>query len=319
MKKGMMWMFAVAMFLAVFTLSASAQATRTRVSGVGDDVNPCSRTAPCKTFAGAISKTAAGGEINCLDPGGYGTVTITKSLTIDCSGTIGSILASGTFGVTINSLTAPAPEVKLRGLTIDGAGTTMGIDGIRILNASSVTIEDVTIHNFAHDGIEFAPNVNTVSPHLAVTNTTVFNTRVGLLVQGPVLLSAAVDNSNFVNNIVGIVASDNGRVTCTGCNASMNTIGFQVQTAGSTIAELSLESCITAHNRSSGTAAGVSVGGGGAGISRLRLSNVGIYNNSVGFSIFGGGSISSFGNNKSDGNTIPSTTVGPSVTPISVF
>src|SRR5438477_3797204 len=49
---------------------AFAQATRTWVSGVGDDVNPCSRTAPCKTFAGAISKTAGGGEIDVLDPGG---------------------------------------------------------------------------------------------------------------------------------------------------------------------------------------------------------------------------------------------------------
>src|SRR6476620_34344 len=112
---------------------AHAQATRTWVSGVGDDVNPCSRTAPCKTFAGAISKTAAGGEINCLDPGGFGAVTITKSLTIDCTGTIGSILASGTNGVIINGTAGvtPAPEVKLRGLSIDGAGTTMGIDGIK--------------------------------------------------------------------------------------------------------------------------------------------------------------------------------------------
>src|SRR6187200_1921215 len=74
---------------------ASAQATRTWVSGVGDDVNPCSRTAPCKTFAGAISKTARGGEINCLDPGGYGAVTITKSITLDCTGTQGSILGAG--------------------------------------------------------------------------------------------------------------------------------------------------------------------------------------------------------------------------------
>src|SRR5262249_38663624 len=79
--------------------SANAQATRAWVSGVGDDANPCSRTAPCKTFAGAISKTAAGGEIDCLDPGGFGAVTITKSMTLDCSGTFGSILAAGTNGV----------------------------------------------------------------------------------------------------------------------------------------------------------------------------------------------------------------------------
>src|ERR671914_454860 len=88
--------------LAVATASAaSAQATRTWVSGVGDDVNPCSRTAPCKTFAGAISKTAAGGEINCLDPGGFGTISITKSITIVCRGSQGSILASLTNGIVI--------------------------------------------------------------------------------------------------------------------------------------------------------------------------------------------------------------------------
>src|SRR6188508_223353 len=78
------------------------QATRTWVSGVGDDANPCSRTAPCKTFAGAISKTATGGEINVLDPGGFGGVTITKSITIDCEDTQGSILASGTNGINVN-------------------------------------------------------------------------------------------------------------------------------------------------------------------------------------------------------------------------
>src|SRR5215212_5253595 len=72
--------------------TASGQASRTWVSGVGDDANPCSRTAPCKTFGGTISKTAAGGIINCLDPGGFGLVTITKSLTIDCAQVGGGIL-----------------------------------------------------------------------------------------------------------------------------------------------------------------------------------------------------------------------------------
>src|SRR5207244_13212934 len=85
---------------------APAQATRTGVSGVGDDVNPCSRTAPCKTWAGAISKTAVNGEINALDPAGYGAVTITKSITLDGGGVLASILNSGSPGVTIN---APGP------------------------------------------------------------------------------------------------------------------------------------------------------------------------------------------------------------------
>src|SRR5205807_8536137 len=82
-----------------FTSMANAQSTRTWVSGVGDDANPCSRTAPCKTFAGAISKTISGGEIDCLDPGGFGQVTITKSITIDCDSGTGGVLGSAGSGV----------------------------------------------------------------------------------------------------------------------------------------------------------------------------------------------------------------------------
>src|SRR6185437_615326 len=107
-----------ATFLLAFASLADAQATRTWVSGVGDDANPCSRTAPCKTFAGAISKTAAGGEINCLDPGGFGAVTITKAITIDCAHTEGGILAALTNGVIVNA--AAGDKIILRGLDIDG-------------------------------------------------------------------------------------------------------------------------------------------------------------------------------------------------------
>jgi hypothetical protein len=94
------------------------------VSGTGDDGAACSRTAPCKTFVAAIAVTETNGEINCLDPGGYGSLTITKSITIDCTGTLGSILSSGTNGITINLSTTPDPlkSVVLRGLSINGAG-----------------------------------------------------------------------------------------------------------------------------------------------------------------------------------------------------
>src|SRR3954471_2162619 len=103
--------------LCLIALPAHAQATRTWVSGVGDDASPCSRTAPCKTFAGAISKTAPAGEINCLDPGGFGAVTITKSMTIDCSETFGSVLVSGTNGIVISGA---GIKVTLRNLDIQG-------------------------------------------------------------------------------------------------------------------------------------------------------------------------------------------------------
>ena len=134
---------------ALFTVTATpamAQATRTWVSGVGDDVNPCSRTAPCKTFAGAISKTAAGGQISVLDPGGFGSVTITKSITLKADGDLGSILASGVTGIIINA--AATDRVVIDGLDIDGAGVTPGVTGIRILGAREVIVTNTQIRNF---------------------------------------------------------------------------------------------------------------------------------------------------------------------------
>src|SRR3954469_8487600 len=117
---------ALALIALVLPASASAQATRTWVSGVGDDANPCSRTAPCKTFAGAISKTGSKGEINCLDPGGFGGVTITKSLAIKCQYTEGGVLVSGTNAIVVNA--ASTDKVVLRGLDVNGLGT--GLVGI---------------------------------------------------------------------------------------------------------------------------------------------------------------------------------------------
>ena len=134
---------------------ASAQATRTWVSGVGDDVNPCSRTAPCKTFAGAISKTATGGEINCIDAGGFGAVTITKSITIDGGESFASILAGGSNGIIVN---APAGSVvTIRNLSINGAGITPGVNGIRFLGGETLHVENCVIFGFNQNGILVEP------------------------------------------------------------------------------------------------------------------------------------------------------------------
>ena len=130
-----------------------AQASRTWVSGVGDDVNPCSRTAPCKTFAGAIGRTMMGGEISVLDPGGFGTVVISKSISIDGTGSLAGIAANTATGITIN-ITDPKDtlkSVRLRGLTIDGFGA--GVNGINVIAANSVTVEDTIIDGFAITGI----------------------------------------------------------------------------------------------------------------------------------------------------------------------
>jgi hypothetical protein len=142
---------------ALVTAPAQAQATRTWVSGVGDDANPCWRTAPCKTFAGAISKTAAAGEINCLDPGGFGGVTIIQALSILCDAGEAGVLVSGTNGILVAA--GAADVVYLKGLDIDGVGT--GLNGVQFNSGAVLRITDSIIHQFntgASAGVSFAPS-----------------------------------------------------------------------------------------------------------------------------------------------------------------
>jgi hypothetical protein len=166
----MMNAFAIVIFTITVASLTQAQATRTWVSGVGDDANPCSRTAPCKTFAGAISKTAASGEIDAIDPGGFGAVTITKSITIDGGGTFASILASLTNGIIVNDGATATPGtiiVTIRNLSINGAGN--GLNGIRFLRGKSLHVENVEISGFTQNGID-AP----LAGNVAVGNTKMF-------------------------------------------------------------------------------------------------------------------------------------------------
>ena len=147
---------ALALIALAVPSAASGQATRTWVSGVGDDANPCSRTAPCKTFAGAISKPANGGEINCLDPGGFGGVTITKSLTIKCHYTEGGVLVSGTNAIVINA--TATDKVTLKGLDINGigVGAQTSLSGVKVLSARHVNLIDNEIYRF-QSGVTIAP------------------------------------------------------------------------------------------------------------------------------------------------------------------
>src|ERR1051326_3167008 len=136
------------------------QASRTWVSGVGDDANPCSRTAPCKTFAGAISKTAAGGEIDALDPAGYGAVTITKAITIDGGGgQVASVLVSGTNGIVVQA--GPSDVVILRNLRINGIGA--GINGNPLPSGKDRNVEDCYIFGFTTNGVDVALNQATAA------------------------------------------------------------------------------------------------------------------------------------------------------------
>lgn len=212
----------------VSTVVADAQATRTWVSGVGDDVNPCSRTAPCKTFAGAISKTAAGGEINCLDPGGFGALTITKSITVDCTGTFGSSLASLTNGFIVNGATA---VVRLRGLQINGAGN--GLNGVKIIAATRVVIENVVIDGFTLSGINVE---NTAATQVLVNNSSIRN-NAGAGINGVPTGTAeiAVTNSFFTGNGTAVVANANATIRLSGNSIMHNTVGLSYAKQGKII------------------------------------------------------------------------------------
>lgn len=219
-------LFAGLLLPAIASQPAHAQASRTWVSGVGDDVNPCSRTAPCKTFAGAISKTAAGGEINCLDSAGFGTLTIVKAISIYCEGVVGGVLAAGTNGINVNA--AATDHVVLRGLDIDGFGT--GLKGVNVLQAASVVIEHCFIRNFnsaagvgvfvnpanfnsmlvirdsiishngtAADGAGVSINTNGGSSRSTINNTSIHKNFVGLSVQGT--SNSQINNSNISENL----------------------------------------------------------------------------------------------------------------------
>jgi hypothetical protein len=186
--------------IVAFAAPAHAQATRTWVSGVGDDVNPCSRTAPCKTFAGAISKTAAGGEINCLDSAGFGGVTITKAMSIICTGVEGGVLVSGGPGITVNA--GANDRVLLEGLDIIGINQTAtpGTIGVRVLSAGRTTISKCKISNFSQFGVSVAAPV---SARVFITDSLVTgNTLGGMQVQGTggVVNNAIVDRTTFDNN-----------------------------------------------------------------------------------------------------------------------
>jgi hypothetical protein len=200
---------------------AHAQATRTWVSGVGDDNNTsfgCSRTATCKTFAAAISVTDTNGEINCVDPGGFGTLTITKSITIDCTGTFGGIVVAGSNGITINLTATPDPlkSVVLRGLNINGAGSAgqAGLRGVSILSATLVTLDNVVISNFTQQGVA---DSRTTPGKLFVKNSVIRNNAgVGIVVAATGGTNmASIENTHTINNLYGLAVGTGNQIKVT--------------------------------------------------------------------------------------------------------
>ena len=293
---------AVVIFTLTVSSLANAQATRTWVSGVGDDANPCSRTAPCKTFAGAISKTAAAGEISVLDPGGFGAITITKSITIN--GTqgagYGSILAALTNGVIVNSSTA---VVRLRNLDINGASN--GLVGIKILAASKVYIEETVIDGFTQQGI--FDNRSTAGGQLYISNTIVRNTTqsaVALLPSGGGSIVAMINNTlaQGSSSNSGFAFDGNSKGIIRNSFATGNTgSGFF---ANSATAEMTIDNSVGSHNGTGITATGGAV---------VRLLNSTLTNNTTSIPVAGQPLVQSNGQNVISGNGTNNLPTGPGV------
>jgi hypothetical protein len=287
----------VAGLVAGFSSGAFAQATRTWVSGVGDDANPCSRTAPCKTFAGAISKTADKGEISVLDPGGFGVVTITKSITLNGTGTLAGILSAGSpAAVTVNDVNAAVPNssvVILRDISMNGAGT--GTSGVRYLSGKTCMVDHCWIYGLTSRGIDVS---KTADGNLKVINGSVIEnvgedgihltTTAGIVVaviDNTSIMNCAGDGVEAVSNIRGELVRSN--VSIAGANG--------VLLSGSNT-QFNLDDDLIAHCNTTGlkSAAGDSI----------RVSDSIIANNNTGLNA-NGGTIDSFQGNSLIGNPTP--------------
>lgn len=287
----------VCAFLLVGAATLNAQATRTWVSGVGDDVNPCSRTAPCKTFAGAISKTAAGGEISVLDPGGFGAVTITKAITINGTGTLAGILSAGTNGVIVNA--GVNDTIILRDISINGAGT--GINGVRFLAGKTLIVDHCWIYGMTTRGIDLS---KTTDGNLNIINTNISNNAGDALGVSTTagLARVMIQNSFFSGSANGIHALQNSRISAVGCVISGNTGAgvFAEGTGGVAVANIGKSEI------SNNGGAGVQAGGGGStALSIVRISDSELHQNGGTAALVStNGEVDSWANNRIFGNGV---------------
>ena len=284
--------------LIVLTLSitslANAQATRTWVSGVGDDANPCSRTAPCKTFAGAISKTAASGEISTLDPGGFGTITITKAITINGDGTLSGILASLTTGIIVNA--GANDIVYIRNVSINGAGN--GLNGIRYIAGKALHVENCNIYGF---GNNTAGNGNGIFVNLTATgllfvkDTNIKNCAVsGITAQSSGgVAGGLLEHVRIEGEPTGVLIGNNAFLSIRDSELNFNTTGVSVTGSGTPTA--SFDNCMLNNNVTA-----INVGASGI----LNLSSSTLESNTTAVaSAAPGANLRSSGNNRLIGNT----------------
>jgi hypothetical protein len=284
-------------FILALAAMANAQATRTWVSGVGDDVNPCSRTAPCKTFAGAISKTAKDGEISTLDPGGFGTLTITKSITVNGGGggqgygSVLSALAPQGFLINITDAADVRKTVRLNWLDINGASS--GTDGIRFIAGNALHIENTNIDGMTGDGVDVNFGAASVA-ELYMRNVSIRNcVGNGVILQATAVggvVGASLENVSMNNNGDGFEAGARVVASLNNCTISTNNgVGAAGIRVNGTGADVNINSCTLSYNTS-----GVRVDSGIA-----RVSNTTFAGNSTGMHNVGG-TLKTFGTNRND-------------------
>jgi len=287
--------FAVISF-ALFTTSIThAAVTRTWVSGLGNDNNPCSYTAPCATFTGAYAKTAINGEINCLDPGDYGPVTINHSITIDCRNSQGSILANnGALAVQIvlNEPVAddPLATVRLRGLSINGTGPCgpgcggffSGYVGVNVASGvrrPKVFLEDLIIENFVVHGILFVGN----GGELSVKNCALHDNAKGITVASLLagqngIIRATIDKTHADLNDQGVRFEGNAIGVIKDSSASNNGInGFVVLPSDYGNSEMTIRDSTANNNRQYG----VFSGGSNGFLGTVRIVNTTAIHNTI--------------------------------------
>ncbi|MEG3146481.1 hypothetical protein U1839_17650 [Sphingomonas sp. RT2P30] len=307
---------ALFVFGLVCSPAASAQTTRTWVSGSGDDSNDCSRATPCLTFAGAIAKTDAGGEIDCLDPAGYGAVTITKSIALICDNIQqAGVLVSGSDGIVIN--VSAGTYVTLSGLYIDGLGSTgsPGTNGVKVLQGGNITLRNMTISGFRNGfGVNF---VNQQTGKLIMDNVSIIESGISSnLLSGGVqvkpgagiVANVTINNSRLLNNEnVGLRLDTVGSVgsvinaTVSGSTFAGNTNGVLIKSPTSTgTVKLMVDHAVVTNNSNTGLFTN------GAG-STMRVGNSLVTNNLIGVQAIQNAVLSSYGNNLIDGNVTDGT------------
>jgi hypothetical protein len=291
----------VFLFIVSISSAASAQATRTWVSGVGDDGNSCSRTAPCKTWSGANAKTAAGGEIDAMDSGAFGSLTINKSLTLDGGGNFASTLASNTTGFVLNG--AASDQVTIRNMSIDGAGGTKGTIGIRVVSTGSVDIQSVYISNFSQRAVSIE---NSAAAQVQIRGCFFYNNAQTAVVVSPLVaanVQVSIDKTTISKNGVGagsaggIFVTNGGRVVVRDSHIDHNTApGVEAGSNG----EALIDSSDISFNSD-----GVKTSGGTTSVSRCTLNyNSGQATNNT------SGTINTYGDNRMAGNGTDNTGTG---------